>query len=166
VYLDDKAHALMFLKSLELAARGFVTVSIAMHGETMQLPEGMSEITPAKVPAPLENGGATDVPPRSLATSADHGPAAAERGPAPTFSPREAAILQLLQEGAPNKVIARHLSLTEATVKVHLKSILRKIRVNNRTQAALWAMGQEALNGPDAGRRSTAPATAEVQRFS
>jgi two-component system, NarL family, nitrate/nitrite response regulator NarL len=166
VYLDDKAHALMFLKSLELAARGFVTVSIAMHGETIQLPERMSEITPAKVLAPLENADATDVPPRSLPASADHGPAAADREPAPTFSPRETAILQLLQEGAPNKVIARHLSLTEATVKVHLKSILRKIRVTNRTQAALWAMGQEALSSSESGSRSSAPAKEEVPRLS
>jgi two-component system nitrate/nitrite response regulator NarL len=70
---------------------------------------------------------------------------AAARRPAPPFSPREASILQLLREGAPNKLIARQLSLTEATVKVHLKSILRKIRVNNRTQAAVWAMQQDAL---------------------
>jgi two-component system nitrate/nitrite response regulator NarL len=32
------------------------------------------------------------------------------------------------------------MSITEATVKVHVKSILRKIRVQNRTQAAIWAM--------------------------
>ena len=58
----------------------------------------------------------------------------------PTFSPRETAILQFLRKGEPNKRIARQLSLTESTVKVYLKSILRKIGVNNRTQAAVWAM--------------------------
>ena len=72
-------------------------------------------------------------------------PSLIKREPAPTFSPRETAILQLLREGAPNKRIARQLSLTEATVKVHLKSILRKIRVSNRTQAAVWAMGHETF---------------------
>jgi two-component system nitrate/nitrite response regulator NarL len=39
----------------------------------------------------------------------------------------------------PNKAIARKLDLTEATVKVHVKAILRKIGAANRTQAALWA---------------------------
>ncbi len=55
------------------------------------------------------------------------------------FSAREAQILGCLKEGAPNKVIARKLAVTEATIKVHIKSILRKIGVANRTQAAMWA---------------------------
>ena len=42
--------------------------------------------------------------------------------------------------GASNKMIAIKLGITEATVKVHLKTLLRKIDVNNRTQAAIWAM--------------------------
>jgi two-component system, NarL family, nitrate/nitrite response regulator NarL len=55
-------------------------------------------------------------------------------------SPREQQILQLLVTGASNKMIAIRLGITEATVKVHLKTLLRKIDVNNRTQAAIWAM--------------------------
>jgi two-component system nitrate/nitrite response regulator NarL len=55
------------------------------------------------------------------------------------LSSREAEILQCLWAGAPNKVIARELGVTEATVKVHVKAILRKISVSNRTQAAIWA---------------------------
>jgi two-component system nitrate/nitrite response regulator NarL len=55
------------------------------------------------------------------------------------LSSRETEILCWLKEGAPNKVIARKLNLTEATVKVHVKAILRKIGVGNRTQAAIWA---------------------------
>ena len=56
------------------------------------------------------------------------------------LSPREREILQLLVTGASNKLIATRLGITEATVKVHLKTLLRKIDVNNRTQAAIWAM--------------------------
>jgi two-component system nitrate/nitrite response regulator NarL len=56
------------------------------------------------------------------------------------LSTREEAILQSLVDGAPNKIIAQQLKITEATVKVHVKSILRKIRVTNRTQAAIWAV--------------------------
>ena len=42
-------------------------------------------------------------------------------------------------EGASNKVIALKLVMTESTVKVHMKSILRKLRLQNRTQVAMWA---------------------------
>jgi len=55
------------------------------------------------------------------------------------LSAREAQILGCLREGAPNKLIARKLDITEATIKVHVKAILRKIGVANRTQAAMWA---------------------------
>jgi two-component system nitrate/nitrite response regulator NarL len=55
------------------------------------------------------------------------------------LSPREAEILGCLREGAPNKIIARKFDVTEATVKVHVKAILRKIGAANRTQAAMWA---------------------------
>jgi two-component system nitrate/nitrite response regulator NarL len=55
------------------------------------------------------------------------------------LSSRELAILRTLMEGASNKVIARKLVITEATVKVHMKAILRKLSLQNRTQAAIWA---------------------------
>jgi len=56
------------------------------------------------------------------------------------LSDREMEILHCLVNGDPNKVIARALSITEATVKVHLKNLLKKINVTNRTQAAVWAI--------------------------
>ena len=59
---------------------------------------------------------------------------------APRMSAREQCILKLLIDGNSNKVIARKISVAEATVKVHIKAILRKIRVRNRTQAAIWAI--------------------------
>lgn len=55
------------------------------------------------------------------------------------LSDRETEILLCLTKGESNKQIARKCEITEATVKVHLKAILRKIRVSNRTQAAVWA---------------------------
>ena len=60
--------------------------------------------------------------------------------PGTKLSARETIILQGLVEGNSNKVIANSLHITEATVKVHMKAILRKIRVKNRTQAAIWAV--------------------------
>lgn len=58
----------------------------------------------------------------------------------PRLSDRETQILDGLVRGQTNKVIARVHEITEATVKVHMKSILRKIQVANRTQAAIWAL--------------------------
>ncbi|WP_085580006.1 LuxR C-terminal-related transcriptional regulator [Thalassospira mesophila] len=55
---------------------------------------------------------------------------------------REQEILQCLENGESNKRIAIRLDITEATVKVHVKSILRKIGVDNRTQAAIWSLRQ------------------------
>src|SRR6185437_16005755 len=55
------------------------------------------------------------------------------------LSRRELLILRMLTEGASNKVIALKMVITESTVKVHMKSILRKLRLQNRTQAAMWA---------------------------
>ncbi len=56
------------------------------------------------------------------------------------FSPRQEEILIGLTRGHSNKMIARTCGITEATIKVHMKSILQKLRVSNRTQAALWAI--------------------------
>jgi two-component system nitrate/nitrite response regulator NarL len=57
-----------------------------------------------------------------------------------TLSPRECQILFSLAEGNSNKAIARLYNLSHATVKVHLKAILRKTKAHNRTQAAIWAI--------------------------
>ncbi|WP_082610067.1 response regulator transcription factor [Bosea sp. Root381] len=62
------------------------------------------------------------------------------------LSAREVQILQCLVRGQSNKMIARNLDIVEATVKAHIKAILRKIRVQNRVQAAIWAMkGLESI---------------------
>jgi two-component system nitrate/nitrite response regulator NarL len=61
------------------------------------------------------------------------------------LSLREIEILACLVSGQPNKIISRQLEISEATVKIHVKAILRKVGVQNRTQAAIWAIG-ERLN--------------------
>jgi two-component system, NarL family, nitrate/nitrite response regulator NarL len=64
------------------------------------------------------------------------------------LSSRELLVLTHLTRGDSNKCIARVLNIAEATVKVHVKSLLRKIRVCNRTQAAMWAMTHvQSLDG-------------------
>ena len=64
------------------------------------------------------------------------------------LSDREIEILRFLAYGQPNKVIAANLDIAESTVKVHLKSILRKTSASNRTQAAIWAL-EQGLADPD-----------------
>ena len=71
--------------------------------------------------------------------------------PGRPLSSREGDILQCIVRGDSNKHIARRYDIAEATVKVHVKAILRKIGVQNRTQAAIWALSQDgpyALPGP------------------
>jgi two-component system, NarL family, nitrate/nitrite response regulator NarL len=66
------------------------------------------------------------------------------------LSSRELAILKRIVQGESNKHIARFFSITEPTVKAHVKAILRKIGANNRTQAAIWALNHklfEDVNG-------------------
>jgi two-component system nitrate/nitrite response regulator NarL len=57
-----------------------------------------------------------------------------------SLSGREDQILCKLLLGHSNKMIARELAISEATVKVHLKALLRKLKARNRTQAAIWAI--------------------------
>lgn len=60
-----------------------------------------------------------------------------------TLTPREAEILHYLAKGASNKSIAAALNSAEGAVKGHVRSLLRKIRVANRTQAAAWALNHQ-----------------------
>ncbi len=67
------------------------------------------------------------------------------------LSVRELEILDFLQRGFANKSIARQLQISEATVKVHLKAVFRKLNVSNRTQAAIWAVANEFADRPAPG---------------
>ncbi|MBB3862554.1 two-component system nitrate/nitrite response regulator NarL [Novosphingobium hassiacum] len=78
------------------------------------------------------------------------------------LSERELETMRYLLGGNPNKVIANHLDVSEATIKVHVKSILRKLGVRNRTQAAIWAVN----NGVDFGRPSFSPEASSGARLS
>lgn len=53
---------------------------------------------------------------------------------------RETQILQRIARGKTNKSIARELSITEATVKVHVKNLLKKLQLRSRVKAAVWAL--------------------------
>ncbi len=58
------------------------------------------------------------------------------------LSEREKQIIDGVIKGHSNKVIGRACGISESTVKVHMKAILRKVRCSNRTQLAIWALEQ------------------------
>jgi DNA-binding NarL/FixJ family response regulator len=64
------------------------------------------------------------------------------------LTPREIEVLDLVVEGASNKEIAQALSITENTVKIHLRNILEKLHLRNRIQAAVYAVRQGLVDDP------------------
>jgi DNA-binding NarL/FixJ family response regulator len=58
-------------------------------------------------------------------------------GAAATFSPRQSEVIRMLWNGSSNKVIAYELRMAESTVKVHIRQIMKKLNVTNRTLVVL-----------------------------
>ena len=130
-YLANTISADALIKSLDVVMADGIVLPSASFTELVQ-----QEIrVPAHVaPIPAQERSAALLPPVLDAKM-------------PALSDREALILQALVTGDSNKHIARRLAIAEATVKVHVKAILRKIRVRNRTQAAIWAMSNSMGHG-------------------
>jgi NarL family two-component system response regulator LiaR len=80
--------------------------------------------------------------------------ASARSRPLDQLSPREVEVLTVLARGRANREIARTLSISEETVKAHVSSILAKLHLTDRTQAAIFGLQQrlvpldEALEEP------------------
>jgi len=110
-----------FIKSLELVMLG----EIILPGEILPLIVGPTE--DKRTPAHQRNTAILANAARELSVG-------------------ERRILRCLVDGDPNKLIARKCDITEATVKVHVQAILQKIRVRNRTQAAIWALSNSVLS--------------------
>jgi two-component system nitrate/nitrite response regulator NarL len=133
VYFDSRGRCDAFIKALELVMLGETILPLELLFY-VRCPE-VEEETSTKVGL--------------------HQPESAAKKPQlaqlewPQLSFRENCILRCIVEGASNKVIARKIDITEATVKVHVKAILRKVRVRNRTQAAIWAMNHAGEIWPD-----------------
>lgn len=75
-----------------------------------------------------------------LMASVRGAPTAARASDVDKLTPREREILAFLARGASNKEIARGLELAESTVKIHIQNILKKLGVNSRVQAAIYAV--------------------------
>jgi two-component system, NarL family, nitrate/nitrite response regulator NarL len=118
-------------QALDVGVDGYLLKNISLEGLTQSLSLVMlgEKVFPTQLAGLLAEGKARPERPMFRPMMRPSG-----------LSEREAAILRCLVYGYPNKVIADHLQMTEASVKVHLKAVLRKIHVSNRTQAAIWAI--------------------------
>jgi two-component system nitrate/nitrite response regulator NarL len=127
-----------FIKSLELVILGETILPLEVLSYILH---HYAEVQPyPQTTAPMATNGGE--PGHAGVASAE-----ADNKYAPRLSAREKCILRCLIEGDSNKAIARKNDIAEATVKVHVKAILRKIRVSNRTQAAIWAMNNDSFIG-------------------
>jgi DNA-binding NarL/FixJ family response regulator len=119
---------------LDMGVRGYVVTSCSL-GEVVGAIR-------------LVNAGGTFVPASSLRgtqqlTIAD-GSKSAQKGA--SLTPRQTAVLKALREGKPNKIIAYELCMAESTVKVHVRTMMKKFRATNRTQLAFLAGRQQSTN--------------------
>jgi two-component system, NarL family, nitrate/nitrite response regulator NarL len=121
--------------SVEVVSAPLATIDVSNVSNISSVPGVPSVLCASNVPITVNGNGAIRLheqkPDTLNATSSRR---------LPRLSERETQILDGLVKGHANKVIARTYDITEATVKVHMKSILRKIQVANRTQAAIWAL--------------------------
>ncbi len=119
------------LQALQNGARGYLLKNIdidflldaikrAMRGESVMSDQMAAKLADAiRTPSPK----ATTVSPEKA-----------------RLTPRERQIIGLLAQGESNKSIARLLDLSESTVKIHVQGILRKLHLNSRVQAAVYAV--------------------------
>jgi DNA-binding NarL/FixJ family response regulator len=143
-YFADVMTCDVFIKSIELM----------MMGETIFPPAFLSSVLVAESDH-LGEATSPEEASRAILGTAEH-------AIVPQLSPREKSILHCLIEGDSNKCIARKIDIAEATVKVHVKAILRKIRVQNRTQAAIWGMNNGLVKQP--ANDSSPPSTFDASK--
>jgi two-component system nitrate/nitrite response regulator NarL len=136
VMLTDVLDAQQLSASLAAGIDGYLMKEISCGAllQSLHLVMVGEKVFPTELATLLING--TPAAPRSGRRTL--GDQVRDRG----LSEREKQILQCLAQGDSNKTIANRLEITEATVKVHVKSLLRKIEATNRTQAAIWAVNQ------------------------
>ena len=127
VILSDIDNPATMVSALERGARGFVTMSLSLEVAIEAIR--------------IVNVGGTFVPASGLLSARqgftaplDGQPPAVEGRP--HFTERQLAIIACVRRGEPNKIIAHKLNMTESTVKVHIRNIMRKIKAKNRTEVA------------------------------
>jgi DNA-binding NarL/FixJ family response regulator len=123
----------LFVATLRRAAAG----QFPIDEEVVRYPAVAARILAAFREDSAADADATPTPSESLGVNPD------ASGLGPLFvrlSPREIEILDLVARGNSNKIIARKLSISDQTVKNHVSAILRKLEVNDRTEAVVYAL--------------------------
>jgi DNA-binding NarL/FixJ family response regulator len=131
IIMSDSCEAAAVRLAFDLGARGYIPSSISI-----------SEVTSA---IRFVASGGTYVP-AAVLTSPPAGPSGLPetnhtKEHTSEFSPRKLQVLQRLQQGKPNKIIAYELGMAEATVKVHIRQIMKRLNARNRTQIVLMTKG-------------------------
>lgn len=145
VILSDRDESNEALTAFHYGVRGYIPTSLepCLAIEALRIVLAGGAFLPADMLIRARRQAPSGVAPLS-----SHAPTSTERRE--PWPPRQLAVLRLLVQGKANKEIARALEMEESTVKVHVRHIMRKLGVTNRTQAALHA------------RRLGLPAAAEI----
>jgi DNA-binding NarL/FixJ family response regulator len=127
ILLADAEEPSQIVDALERGARGYIATS--------------SSMAIAIEAVRLVRAGGVYVPAESMmAANRSKASADGERsGSGSKFTARQSAVLSSLRKGMSNKVIAHQLDMRESTVKVHIRSIMRKLGAKNRTEVAYLA---------------------------
>jgi DNA-binding NarL/FixJ family response regulator len=140
IVLADSEAASHVLMALDHGARGYIPSSIGLRVvvEVVNLVRAGG----IYVPASSLTGSRQEIMAPEFEEEAD--PLAA------LLTPRQASVAEALRQGKANKIIAYELDLSESTVKVHIRAIMRRLQAHNRTEVAF------KLNGLIRGGRATA----------
>jgi DNA-binding NarL/FixJ family response regulator len=150
VAVSDSADAEDILGAIERGLSGYIPISLELQLaiDALRFVAAGGTFVPAEpllaslnAAAPLRSPPEPSPSVVEAASAALVNDAAAVVSVLNALTPRELAVLERLHQGKSNKQIARELDMREATVKVHVRHIMRKLGVVNRTQVALLADG-------------------------
>lgn len=121
--LADSEQADEVLAAFEVGARAYIPTSVTFDVmiEAIKLVVAGGTYYPLSVLSVCANGGE------------------AKHGSLHALTPRETTVLEAVRQGLPNKLIAQELGISESTIKVHVHRLMKKLKVQNRTQAAICA---------------------------
>ncbi|GLS19339.1 DNA-binding response regulator [Labrys miyagiensis] len=147
ILLSDAEDPASIFRALDMGIKGYIPSSLGIEVaiEATRLVMAGGVFVPA---ASLIRAANEPSAPRPELASRPHTP----------ISPRQLSIIAAVSRGKSNAAIADELNLRESTVKVHIRNIMKKLKVKSRTAIAhksrdiLRAQGYEIYNTPDAGR--------------
>lgn len=127
VVVSDRTSPDHILNVISRGARGYIPTSLVLNIaiEALRLVRAGGVFIPADIVMDMQNSA------RKLSTAPEPSFAA--------FTPKQAAVIERIRKGKPNKTIAYELNMCESTVKVHVRNIMNKLSVRNRAQIAFLA---------------------------